>query len=91
MTQFDAYRWEDHVPRAGSWKFNLAAGALALALISAAFPGTDKTPSAAIAARPAGEVSEPHTEFSSASRPTVQLVESRRVSCPSAATPYADS
>ena len=38
MTYFEAYQWEDHVPRAGSWKFNLAAGLLALGLIYAALP-----------------------------------------------------
>lgn len=36
MTHFEAYRWEDHVPRAGSWKFNLSAGLLALGLIGTA-------------------------------------------------------
>ena len=41
MTHFEAYHWEDHVPRAGSWKFNLAAGVLALGLIFAAFPERD--------------------------------------------------
>jgi len=29
MMHFENYHWEDHVPRAGSWKFNLAAGLLA--------------------------------------------------------------
>jgi hypothetical protein len=38
MTHFEAYHWEDHVPRAGSWKFNLAAGLLALGAIYAAVP-----------------------------------------------------
>jgi hypothetical protein len=38
MMQFENYQWEDHVPRKGSWKFNLAIGALALGLIAAAFP-----------------------------------------------------
>ena len=38
MTHFEAYHWEDHVPRTGSWKFNLAAGLLALGLIYAALP-----------------------------------------------------
>jgi hypothetical protein len=91
MTQFDAYHWEDRVPRAGSWKFNLAAGALALALISAAFPGADNAPAAAIAALPAGEIPEAQKAVSSASPPTVELIESGWVSCPTAATPYADS
>lgn len=35
---FDAYRWEDHVPRNGSWKFNLAVAALAVGLIATALP-----------------------------------------------------
>ena len=35
---FETYRWEDHVPRKGGWKFNLIAGALALGLIATAFP-----------------------------------------------------
>jgi hypothetical protein len=38
MTHFEAYRWEDHVPRKGSWKFNLVVGALAFALIAATLP-----------------------------------------------------
>jgi hypothetical protein len=41
MTDFEDYRWEDHVPRAGGWKINLAAGLLALGLIYAALPGAD--------------------------------------------------
>lgn len=38
MMNFDAYRWEDHVPRDGSWKFNLAVAALAVGLIATALP-----------------------------------------------------
>ena len=38
MMQFENYQWEDHVPRKGSWKFNLAIGALAFGLIAAALP-----------------------------------------------------
>jgi hypothetical protein len=38
MMSFDAYRWEDHVPRNGSWKFNLAVAALAVGLIATALP-----------------------------------------------------
>ena len=38
MMHFENYHWEDHVPRAGSWKLNLAVGALAFGLISAAMP-----------------------------------------------------
>lgn len=48
---FETYRWEDHVPRKGGWKFNLIAGALALGLITAAFPeGRHATPAIARAA-----------------------------------------
>ena len=49
MTHFEAYHWEDHVPRAGSWKFNLAAGLLALGLIYAALPGASGNAPAATA------------------------------------------
>jgi hypothetical protein len=38
MMHFEKYHWEDHVPRAGSWKLNLAVGVLALGLIAAAMP-----------------------------------------------------
>ena len=50
MTHFEAYRWEDHVPRAGSWKFNLAAGVLALGLIATALSDTHGRAPAATAA-----------------------------------------
>ena len=51
MTLFEAYHWEDHVPRAGSWKFNLAAGLVALGLIYAAVPkGLSEAPATATAA-----------------------------------------
>jgi hypothetical protein len=36
MMEFENYRWEDHVPRAGSWKLNLAVAAVAFGLIAAA-------------------------------------------------------
>lgn len=36
MTQFDQYRWEDRVLRKGSWKVNLAVGALAFAVLAGA-------------------------------------------------------
>ena len=36
MLEFENYRWEDHVPRAGSWKLNLAVAAVAFGLIAAA-------------------------------------------------------
>ena len=38
MLEFEDYRWEDHVPRAGSWKLNLAVAAVAFGLIAAALP-----------------------------------------------------
>lgn len=36
MLQFEEYRWEDHVPRKGSWKFNLTLNVAAFAVIAAA-------------------------------------------------------
>lgn len=36
MTQFEQYRWEDRVLRKGSWKFNLAVGAVAFAVLTGA-------------------------------------------------------
>jgi hypothetical protein len=33
MTQFEQYRWEDRVLRKGSWKFNLAVGAVTFAIL----------------------------------------------------------
>ncbi len=55
---FETYRWEDHVPRKGGWKFNLIAGALALGLIAAAFPEEpgDAASPASAAAKPAADV-----------------------------------
>jgi hypothetical protein len=50
MTQFENYQWEDHVPRKGSWKFNLAIGALAFGLIAAALPEQPAGTAANIAA-----------------------------------------
>ena len=34
MTQFEQYRWEDRVLRKGSWKLNLAVGAVAFAVLT---------------------------------------------------------
>ena len=34
MTQLEQYRWEDHVPRKGSLKFNIVVGALAIGLLT---------------------------------------------------------
>jgi hypothetical protein len=36
MMQFDGYRWEDHVPRPGRWRFDLALAALAFAVLAMA-------------------------------------------------------
>jgi hypothetical protein len=36
MTQFEQYRWEDRVLRNGSWKLNLAVGAVAFAVLAGA-------------------------------------------------------
>jgi hypothetical protein len=84
MTHFEAYQWEDHVPRAGSWKFNLAVGVLALGLIAAAFPDTYGNASVvASAAAAPSEVQE--------TKATVQPVKSWWVYCPTATTDYADS
>jgi hypothetical protein len=58
MIHFENYRWEDHVPRKGGWKFNLAVGALAFGLIAAAMPDNAGQRAAAIsaAAKPAATV-----------------------------------
>jgi hypothetical protein len=92
MTHFEAYQWEDHVPRAGSWKFNLAAGLLALGLISAAFPDTYGNAPVAAAARPTSGAFNQDMEISKAApSPEVQPVNSWWVYCPPTATKYADS
>jgi hypothetical protein len=84
MTHFEAYRWEDHVPRAGSWKFNLAAGVLALGLIAAAFPETfADAPAVASAAEASSDVHEAEA--------SVRPVKSWWAYCPTATTDYADS
>lgn len=36
MTQFEQYRWEDRLLRKGSWKFNLAVGAVAFGVLTGA-------------------------------------------------------
>ena len=89
MTHFEAYHWEDHVPRAGGWKFNLAAGLLALSLIYAALPAASGDAPAATATAPTSVNLDPDTEISNA--PTVQPVKSWWASCPAATTNYADS
>ena len=84
MTHFEAYRWEDHVPRAGSWKFNLAVGVLALGLIGAAFP--DTFANAPVVASATAAPSEVHKAGAS-----VQPVKSWWAYCPTATSDYADS
>ena len=86
MTHFEAYRWEDHVPRAGSWKFNLAAGVLALGLIGAALPDTYGDAHAGAAAATSMQM-----EISNSPLPTIQPVKSSWAYCPARAAGYADS
>ncbi len=90
MTHFEAYRWEDHVPRAGSWKFNLAAGMLALALIATALPDTsDHASATATATAPTSDVHDPEMETSTA--PTVQPIEGWWAYCPTVANNNVDT
>jgi len=89
MTHFEAYHWEDHVPRAGSWKFNLAAGLLALGLIYAALPDSSGNTPAATAAAPARVNLDPDMDISNA--PAIQPVKSWWAYCPTATASYADS
>jgi hypothetical protein len=90
MTHFEAYHWEDHVPRAGSWKFNLAAGLLALGLIYAALPdASGDAPAVAAAAVPASGASD--REMAIPNGPAIQPVKSWWAYCPRATTDYADS
>jgi hypothetical protein len=89
MTHFEAYQWEDHVPRAGGWKFNLAAGLLALGLIYAALPHASSDTPAAAAAVPARVILDPDIEISNA--PAIQPVRSWWAYCPTATSTYADS
>ena len=91
MTHFEAYHWEDHVPRAGSWKVNLAAGLLALGLISMALPNSSSNAPAAAAAMPTSGAPDRQMEISKTPSPTVQPVNSWWVYCPSASTQFADS
>ena len=58
MTHFESYHWEDHVPRAGSWKLNLAVAVLAFGLISAAMPDdpVGQAANGSASAKPAAEV-----------------------------------
>jgi hypothetical protein len=38
MTQFENYRWEDHTPRPGRWKFDLLMTLLSIGLLLTAIP-----------------------------------------------------
>ena len=91
MTHFEAYHWEDHVPRAGGWKFNLAAGLLALGLIYVALPeASSKAPAIIQASAPAAIVHDPVVEI------RYPLLDARPVEgawahCPTAMTDLAES
>ena len=90
MTHFEAYHWEDHVPRAGGWKFNLTAGLLALGLIYAALPDASGNAPAATASTPAAIVHDPVVEIQ------YPLLDARPIEgawahCPSAMTDLAES
>jgi hypothetical protein len=52
MTQFEQYRWEDRVLRKGRWKFNLAVGAVAFAVLTGACLDSRGRPWAAPAVSP---------------------------------------
>ena len=92
MTHFEAYHWEDHVPRTGSWKFNLAAGLVALGLIHAALPNASgDAPTMSTAAAPAGETQGLQMNVSSAPSSGIQPAKSWSADCPTAVNDYADS
>ena len=38
MTRFDKYRWQDHTPRPGRWKFDLVMTLLAVGLLLTSLP-----------------------------------------------------
>ena len=86
---FEKYHWEDHVPRAGSWKFNLTVGVLAFGLISAAMPNNpDEHPANQVAnAKAAAEVHLSALELQRRTEPAAFTGQSGR----SAQCPYADS
>lgn len=91
MTHFETYHWEDHVPRAGSWKFNLAVGALAFGLIAAAMPemSGEGTRNTAASANPAAKVTVSTLETQRRAEPAAFKGSSSELAqCP---TTYADS
>jgi hypothetical protein len=97
MTHFEAYHWEDHVPRSGSWKFNLTVSLLAFGLIFAAFPDIPAGSSSMVArtARPAAEVTYRDTPVRDTSRHDLPAASvgalGQSVHCPIAAPEHADS
>jgi hypothetical protein len=92
MTYFEAYHWEDHVPRAGSWKLNLAAGLVALGLIYVALPkASGVAPAMATAAAPTSGMQYPKMNVSSGQSSGVQPGWSWSIDCPAASNDYADS
>lgn len=88
MTHFEAYHWEDHVPRAGSWKFNLAAGVLALGLIYAALPDAPGNAPVAASAH-AATTRDPDVKVHPL--PVAQEIEDDWAYCPITRADYADS
>jgi hypothetical protein len=91
MTHFEAYRWEDHVPRAGSWKLNLSAGLLAFGLISAAFPDRPNDPAFYMSARAAAETRDPSVEISRDHPAVLASAVRQPVTCPARALDHTDS
>jgi hypothetical protein len=92
MTHFEAYQWEDHVPRAGSWKFNLAAGLVALGLIYAALPhASGDAPAMATAAAPTSGTRDLKMNVSAGPASSLQPAKGWSTFCPTAAKDYADS
>jgi hypothetical protein len=94
MTHFEAYHWEDHVPRSGSWKFNLTISLLAFGLIFSAFPdipvGSSSTMSRTAAS--ATELTYPVVDTSRHDLPAASVgVVGQSVYCPTATPEHADS
>jgi hypothetical protein len=89
MMHFENYHWEDHVPRAGSWKLNLAVGVLAFGLISAAMPNNpDEHPANhAATTKAAAKVNFSALELQRRAEPAAFIGQADK----SAQCPYADS
>ena len=87
--QFEDYRWQDHVPRTGTWKFNLAAGAIAFGLVWAALPPVpDISSVAGMSAPPASGAGLSALEMRRNLPASYQSAEGQPSHCPSW---YADS